>query len=107
MSAGTAFVALAATASAAGGGARLSWSSRLIDTQPPFAHKISLLDVACPSVSLCVAVDARGDAVTSTNPTGGAGFWTPAKIDDNEPLQAIACPSTGLCAAVDAKGNVV
>jgi hypothetical protein len=37
--------------------------------------------VSCPSVFLCVAVDAVGNAVTSTNPTGGASAWRTSAID--------------------------
>lgn len=37
---------------------------------------VALNGVSCPSSTLCVAVDDLGNAVTSTNPTGGAAAWT-------------------------------
>jgi hypothetical protein len=76
--------------------------------------------ISCPSTSLCVAVDAVGDAFVSTDPTGGQTAWTPIHIDADRtqdctgtglacqpPLVGISCPSTALCAAVDFSGNVL
>jgi hypothetical protein len=68
-----------------------------------------LRGVSCPSVSLCVAVDAdgNGNAVTSTNPTGGASAWTVAHVDGSNVLNGVSCPTSTLCVAVDAIGNVI
>jgi hypothetical protein len=69
--------------------------------------------VSCPSVSLCVAVDASGDVVTSTDPAGGAGAWRVAHVDRNTqwcgnhsapcqvPFDGISCASASLCVAWD------
>ncbi|HET7311791.1 MAG TPA: hypothetical protein VFJ17_10755 [Mycobacteriales bacterium] len=63
-------------------------------------------DVACPSTSLCVAIDAAGDVITSTAPGGDAAAWTTTRINDRG-LEGIACPSSALCVAVDDQGNVL
>jgi len=76
--------------------------------------------VSCPSTGLCVAVDAAGNALVSTDPTGGASAWTIVHIDTatsygctglglacQPPLTAIACPSSALCAAADFSGNLL
>lgn len=61
--------------------------------------------IACPSVSLCVAVDKVGNVVTSTTPTAGA--WHLTSIPGAAGFSGVACPSTSLCVAVDVAGNVV
>jgi hypothetical protein len=76
--------------------------------------------ISCPSTTLCVAVDAVGDAFVSTDPTGGAGAWTASYIDPGRtrgcttaglgcqaPLVGVSCPSTTLCAAVDFSGDIL
>jgi hypothetical protein len=76
--------------------------------------------VSCPSTGLCVAVDAAGNALVSSDPTGGAAAWSIVHIDTatsygctgaglacQPPLTAIACPSIALCAAVDFSGNLL
>jgi hypothetical protein len=50
-----------------------------------------LLTIDCATSSLCVAGDADGYAVTSTDPTGGPSAWT-AALADGSP-----CPATGVC----------
>ncbi|MGD0834559.1 MAG: hypothetical protein ABSA40_09095, partial [Candidatus Dormibacteria bacterium] len=65
--------AIVASPVAMAAGTPLTWSGPVrIDDQPPFGNPNLLSSVSCPSVSLCVAVDYEGDAVTSTDPTGGA-----------------------------------
>jgi hypothetical protein len=84
------------------------------------AGSILLRGVACPSTALCVAVDSVGNALISTDPTGGLGAWVLDHIDTNTsygctgtgltcqpPLVGISCPSTTLCAAIDFSGNVL
>jgi hypothetical protein len=78
-----------------------------------------LLSISCPSVTLCVAGDAEGDVLTSTDPTGGSSAWNVTYVDDaTEPKAAsgeiaqagligIACPSVSLCMASDGAGNVL
>jgi hypothetical protein len=63
--------------------------------------------LACPSISLCVAVDNDGHAVTSTDPPGGARTWHPADIDGFTSLTGVSCPSISICVAVDSAGDVV
>ncbi len=63
--------------------------------------------VSCVSGTLCVAVDKRGDVLTSTNPTGGASAWRSADIDGELELNDVSCASSTLCAAVDERGNVL
>jgi hypothetical protein len=80
---------------------------------------VLLRGVACPAITLCVAVDAAGNALSSTNPGAGAP-WSLAHVDADTsygctgaglvcqpPLTGIACPSVALCAAVDFAGNVL
>ncbi len=57
-------------------------------------------DVACPTTSLCVAVDASGNVVTSTNPTGGPSAWTMTAVAPGVNLTGVSCPNLELCVAV-------
>jgi hypothetical protein len=58
--------------------------------------------VSCPSVALCVAVNAHsGNLASSTNPTGGSGAWSVAHVLPAEAgPAAVSCPSTTFCVAV-------
>ncbi len=87
---------------AAQASAALAWSApSSIDTQP-------LVDVACPSSSLCVAVDGSGNLLTTSTPAGGGSTWSaPLAVDPGHALRGIACPSATLCVAVDNVGNVL
>jgi len=83
----------------------LAWSSpTLIDSQPP---QPELDGVSCPSAGLCVAVDAFGNVVTSTEPTGGAATWVLANVDAGNRIYGLSCMSGPLCVAVDGAGDVV
>jgi hypothetical protein len=62
--------------------------------------------LTCPSASLCVAGDAAGNVLASTNPNGGAGAWSLSDVD-GWPIFGIACPPGKTCAAVDGWGGVV
>jgi hypothetical protein len=66
-----------------------------------------LTGISCPSTSLCVAVDAAGDAVTSTSPAGGPSEWTATNMDESHALHAVSCSSSFLCVATDDYGRVV
>jgi hypothetical protein len=82
----------------------LAWSPPIvIDDAPPIngPRGALLSDVSCPSASLCVAADYRGNVVTSTDPSGGASAWTMARVDDITGLSAVSCPSSSLCAATE------
>ena len=68
--------------------------------------------LSCPSVSLCVGVDYNDYGVgilTSTNPAGGAGAWTRAKVASGSFLEFInlSCPSAQLCVALNSDSAVV
>jgi hypothetical protein len=82
---------------AAGSGA---WTSAYFDTAtvPAFDRAIQayVVSISCPSVSLCVGVDAAGNVFSSHNPTGGAGAWKIAHVGVAGPL---SCPSVTLCVA--------
>ena len=88
----------------------LSWSGATNVDGSHYLHAAS-----CPSASMCVAVDgprdamdAAGDVVTSTNPSGGAAAWTVAHVDTgSNNIFGISCPSVSLCVAVDSAGNVL
>jgi hypothetical protein len=96
-----------------------SWSTAgFLDHQPPYgggappAGLAPLSGISCPTASLCVAVDARGNVVTSTRPSAGPAGWhvthTAAQVFPITPaIQAVTCPSTSLCVAVDAGGDVL
>jgi hypothetical protein len=61
--------------------------------------------IACPSVSLCIAVDAAGNVASSTDPAGGAGTWKTAQSGAGHLLD-VSCPSTRLCLGTDGGRNV-
>jgi hypothetical protein len=62
--------------------------------------------VSCASSSLCVAVDAGGDVVSSTEPTGGVGSWHEQKLAAGA-LVAVSCASSSLCVAVGEAGEAI
>lgn len=78
----------------------LSWSAPQAVAADPIA------DIDCPTTDLCIAVDAGGNVITSTDPGGEAGGWNAAKAIDT-PLAGVSCASTSLCVAVSTAGNVV
>jgi hypothetical protein len=78
----------------------LDWSSA--KTVAPDA----IIDVDCPTATLCVAVDAGGNVITSVNPTGPATDWTAADVIDSS-LHAVSCASPSLCVAVSTAGQLV
>lgn len=102
-----------------------AWTVAHIDTSTTQnntdnAGAVLLRGVSCPSTALCVAVDAAGNALVSSNPTGGTTAWTTTHVDENTsyrctgigltcqpPLVGISCPSTTLCVAVDFAGNLL
>lgn len=66
----------------------------------------SLTGLACPSASLCVAVDSVGAVLESTSPSV-ARSWHSYFIDALRAFSGISCPSSSLCVAVDRAGNIV
>ena len=65
----------------------------------------SITGLSCPTTSLCVGVDAGGNAFWSTDPAAMAPSWTRAHIATAE-LTAVTCPTTVLCVAVGADGSI-
>jgi hypothetical protein len=84
-----------------------AWSRTNIDSRF-FGDPLhpSLSGISCPTVSLCVAVDAGGNALSSTDPTGGTAAWTRSNVAATA-LRGVSCPSASLCVAVDAGGDVL
>jgi hypothetical protein len=90
--------ALFATAAAAA--APISWTAPM-----PSDGSNHLNSVACPSVSLCVAVDAIGNVTYTTTPTTG-GWSGSVSIDNGHSLTGVSCPAAALCFAVDNHGSL-
>jgi hypothetical protein len=63
--------------------------------------------VSCASEAVCVAVDAAGNAFTTTAPGASAPSWSGATIDAGGPLQAVSCAPAGPCVAVDGHGQAL
>ena len=90
----TAALALLAIAPAAMAAPKGASPSRGEDLRLP-----RMVDIACPSASLCVAVGGR-QIVTLTNPTGGSEAW---KINEVSPqvftgyFSGVSCASVSLC----------
>ena len=84
----TAVLVLASRAAAE---SSLTWQAPvMIDSQG------GLSAVSCPSASLCVALDPRGNIVTSTKPYGGAGAWKTAH-KEFAGFAGLSCPSASFC----------
>ena len=64
-----------------------------------------LTGVACPSASLCVAVDQGGEVLVSSDPATGS--WQGVTRLGANVFAGVACPTTALCVAVDRAGNIV
>jgi hypothetical protein len=56
--------------------------------------------LSCPSVSLCLAGDAAGNILSSTNPAGGSTAWSIAPVLPAQGISGLSCPSISLCVAV-------
>jgi hypothetical protein len=87
----------------------LSWSAPAPVDQPrPYVDPTAIGQVSCPSASLCVALDADGNVLTSTDPAAGAKGWTITRFPSHPygELQAISCPSVTLCVGVDSIGRI-
>jgi hypothetical protein len=100
--AAAALCACALGASTAQAQAPLAWSGAVLSDSSGGA---GITAVTCPSVSLCVAVDATGHVLYSTSPATNA-WSTPVLMDSGHAFTAISCPSTTLCFATDNHGSV-
>jgi hypothetical protein len=84
----------------AGGAATWVRSSYSIDTTA------QITGLSCPNAQLCVAVDTRGNVLTSNQPVGGG--WPHVAVDVGYPgstdtLTAVSC-TAAFCVAGDARG---
>jgi hypothetical protein len=61
--------------------------------------------VSCASESLCVAVDAHGRALSTSDPTAANPSWSEHEIDPGASLNAVSCAPGGPCVAVDDQGE--
>jgi hypothetical protein len=94
--------AAAAPATSAAAVTKWVWS-------PPSAidGSYSLVDIACPSARLCIAIDTQGQVLAGTTPAhGGNRLWQitarlPARFAGH-----IACAGEALCVTVDSLGDV-
>jgi photosystem II stability/assembly factor-like uncharacterized protein len=83
-----------------------SWSTPLLVLSG--ASPVNLFPQSCPSSSLCVASDATGRILTSTDPGGGAAAWSSSLADpDGNGIADLACPTTSLCIAIDFRNDVL
>lgn len=91
--------------------ARLSWSTPHVIDPPQFEFsEVDITDIACPSSSLCVAVDTNGTSghiLTSTTPADGTASWPVADMGEFQYPRAVSCPSPSFCAVADDRGNVL
>ncbi|MFL5859611.1 MAG: hypothetical protein ACJ780_02360, partial [Solirubrobacteraceae bacterium] len=92
-------VGLAGSAAAS---AQLRWTGALLHDTAGSGPALTAL--ACPSATLCVAVDAAGGAV-AFNPSAPAP-QTPVTIDTTL-VTDVSCSSAARCVAVDAGGREV
>jgi hypothetical protein len=61
------------------------WATSTIDS----GHQLNA--VACPSISLCVAADAAGHVVSSTDPAGAPSSWVPALVQGDPCSDSTPC----------------
>jgi len=86
---------------AAEAAASLEWST----TASVFDEVGTPTAVSCASESLCVAVDSKGHAFSTYEPTASKPHWSKAELDGGEALNAVSCAPSGLCVAVAGHGH--
>jgi hypothetical protein len=70
--------------------------------------QLDLRSISCGTPSLCVAAARGGRLFASTEPTGGAGAWTPVATPVGAgDLEGASCFSTLLCAVGNLTGNIL
>lgn len=88
------------------------WLTANVDGRAVESLGASLADIngiACPSTTLCVAVDDSGHILSATHPAESAAAWKrllPAATEGHA-LTSITCPSTTLCVVADNDGTVL
>ena len=73
---------------------------------PPSDIGTGLSGLSCPSLRLCVAIDADGN-VLSTHTPEIPDSWRRAAVDHVGTPQAISCPSRSFCLVTDSYGDVI
>ena len=99
-------VASPAAAVAAGGGrGELAWSAPvLVDRAAPEAGGFSLSGVSCPSVRLCVAVEAGKGVLSTRQPGRKDARWR--RVVFPQALTSVSCPSVRFCMAGGVRGGL-
>ncbi len=64
-----------------------------------------VVGLSCASEQLCVAIQANGEALVSTDPASASPSWNPT-MTGAAALDSVSCPSTTLCVAGDGTGDV-
>ncbi len=71
----------------------------------PYSERDEFHGVSCPSTTLCLAVEDRGNVLRTTDAGRGRGAgWRAEAVDRLHALQAVSCASPSLCVAVDDHG---
>lgn len=86
----------------------LSWSPYTTIDPPTYdLSQVAIGPVSCVGQTLCVAGDDNYVA-TSTDPTGGWGAWTLARVGNSGiQMTGMSCATVSLCVAVDWSGDVI
>jgi hypothetical protein len=101
LAAPVAVVALTASPAQAGSNPPLVWSApENIETVGPYSTGTALNSVSCPTTSLCVAGDAAGNVLTSTDPTGGASAWHLVPLASTGYVYGVTCATASFCSAL-------
>lgn len=89
------------------------WTRVHVDSAHLGGERGELTSVACPSTTLCVAVDQLGNAFVSTQPAGGAKHWRTVHLDTGPRPQHVtpafndvACIPPSFCFTSDTVGNL-
>lgn len=85
--------------SGGGLGSVLDWGApHQVYDHPPYTETDFPEGVSCPTPAFCAAVDQYGNAIVSTDPSGGAGTWSTTRVSFSS-LRSISCPSASFCFA--------
>jgi hypothetical protein len=83
------------------GGASAWVTTANVDPEPPGGNPDanSIEAISCPTATLCVAGDASGNLITTTDPTGLASAWTVTPVEPDGGIGTVSCPTAHLCMA--------
>jgi hypothetical protein len=105
---GLACLASAVAPGAAEAAGALTFSAPAKIANAPYASTHDLTALNCISTTLCVAGDAAGNLITTTEPTSGAAAWTVAEqVDPSAQINAVSCSSQALCVAAGNDGAII